>query len=133
MEKQEIFKDYFRLPLSRMYSKVFTWDSEMAFDFPLKMLYPFSPSLTDEDKDNIVSIINGEKSSKKLDLEGKFLKYIPENTTIYLFDKGIAVPFIIVRGWGSLTGVGGHRLDSEKASEIQNSFGEWIVEKLTEN
>jgi len=41
------------------------------------------------------------------------------------------LPFILIRGWGNLTGIGGYNFDSEKASKIQDDFRDWIIYKLT--
>ena len=40
------------------------------------------------------------------------------------------VQFILVRGWGTLTGVGGYNLSEEYASKIQDSLAEYIIDKL---
>lgn len=40
-------------------------------------------------------------------------------------------PFITIRGWGNLTGIGGYNFDGEKASKIQDDFRDWIIYKLT--
>lgn len=37
-------------------------------------------------------------------------------------------PFIEIRGWGRLTGP--EKLSCEEASDIQDEFGDWIVNKL---
>ena len=40
-------------------------------------------------------------------------------------------PFITIRGWGNLTGIGGHNLPAKKAAKIQDDFRDWIIYKLT--
>ena len=40
-------------------------------------------------------------------------------------------PFILIRGWGNLTGGGAYNLDAEYASKIQYSLAKFIVEKLS--
>lgn len=39
--------------------------------------------------------------------------------------------FITIRGWGGLTGIGGHNLDADTAAKIQDDFSVWIFYKLT--
>lgn len=39
--------------------------------------------------------------------------------------------FLIIRGWGYLTGVGGLNLPPEEAAKIQDGFGEWVALKLS--
>jgi hypothetical protein len=41
--------------------------------------------------------------------------------------------FITIRGWGNLTGIGGHHFDGEKASKIQDNFRDWLIYKLQKN
>lgn len=40
--------------------------------------------------------------------------------------------FILIRGWGNLTGIGAHNFSSEKASEIQDDFVKWLLYKICE-
>jgi hypothetical protein len=38
--------------------------------------------------------------------------------------------FILIRGWGNLTGIGAHNFSAEKAAKIQDDFKDWIIYKL---
>jgi hypothetical protein len=38
--------------------------------------------------------------------------------------------FIEIRGWGNLTGIGGHKFEAEKAAKIQDDFANWIMDTL---
>lgn len=40
--------------------------------------------------------------------------------------------FILIRGCGGLTGIGGHNFDSEKASKIQDDFVQYLLYKVCE-
>lgn len=40
-------------------------------------------------------------------------------------------PFILVRGWGKMVGIGGYNLDERWAAKIQDSLAEYIVNKLS--
>ena len=40
-------------------------------------------------------------------------------------------PFIMIRGWGRLTGMCAFHLDHDVARKIQDDFAEWILNKLT--
>lgn len=71
-------------------------------------------------KKNIVRKVNGEN----VELDIKF------NTgksaiTIYSGDT----PIMCIRGWGMLTGYP-FRMNIEEASQIQDAFRDWIIEKL---
>jgi len=37
---------------------------------------------------------------------------------------------ILIRGWGNLTGQGGHKLSAEEAANVQDTFAEFIVKQL---
>ena len=39
-------------------------------------------------------------------------------------------PIICMRGWGMLCGPGGHNLPAEQAAKIQDSFKEYIIQRL---
>lgn len=40
--------------------------------------------------------------------------------------------FILIRGWGNLTGIGAHNFSGEKAAKIQDDLVKWILYKLCE-
>jgi len=109
------FEHYYKVPFEcDDYSSRIVWseDFERAFDFDVK------------DKSihyKVVDILNGV-SSNKLKIE---LRH--EDGIIYCS----GMKFISIRGWGNLTGIGGHNLKEDKAEKIQDEFGKWIIEKLT--
>ena len=39
--------------------------------------------------------------------------------------------FIMIRGWGNLTGTGAHNFSEEKAAKIQDDLRDFIITKLT--
>jgi hypothetical protein len=39
--------------------------------------------------------------------------------------------FIVIRGWGNLTGCGSHNFSGEKAAQIQDDFRNWLIDKLS--
>lgn len=77
---------------------------------------------TDNDEVNkhIVDIINGES----LSIAGR--KFTHKDGEI--ISNGEV--WIIIRGWGNLTGTGAHHLSVEEASNIQDTFAEFIVNTL---
>lgn len=38
--------------------------------------------------------------------------------------------FILIRGWGGLTGIGGHNFSSKKAAKIQDDFVKYFLYKV---
>ena len=131
-DKVDFKKGYpFPLKIHNNFSvKVFTSTNSMAFDFPLRMLYPNGYTITDKVKVFILSVLNGEGDISRMGEELK-LRYQPDNSTIYVNIEGEEREFIIVRGWGNLTGAGGLNLPEKEAAEIQDAFGNYIVESLT--
>ncbi|MCK9416529.1 hypothetical protein M0Q97_07730 [Candidatus Dojkabacteria bacterium] len=119
------FKDYFKFPLVYDDGLVFTSDYGRAFDFPLHYLYPNAVNLTEESQQKIVELLNNPtiKFEPKTHLN---LRFDEDNAIIYQDDK----EFIIIRGWGHLTGCGALNLDGQTATKIQNEFAYYIVETL---
>jgi hypothetical protein len=73
------------------------------------------------------SVINSLNTVEHLPIEGEFT--INENKPTYIYRDN--VPFILIRGWGNLTGTGGHNFDHEKAAKIQDELRDWIISKLS--
>lgn len=121
------FKEAFKFPLSLTYGKVFTANHAMAFDFPHKILCGDEPfvKLSEDSQERLVDLLNGTGSKPKTKLD---LSY--ENGNIYITIDSIKSIFIVIRGWGFLTGTGGLHLDGEVAGKIQDDFAEYIITTL---
>lgn len=110
-----IHENYFKLPLKHdEYASFMVWteDNERAIDI-----------IRDDKKlqKDIIKTLNGEKDDFSIGI----LTY--ENGEI--FENGKIL--LRIRSWGNLTGIGGHNLPAKEAAAIQDSFAEWIIEKLT--
>lgn len=125
----EKFKNYFKFPLKMwddFYIKVFTDDDKMAFDWLV--------NIPDNIKFKILDIINGNES-----VSFKVPKVFRHEAGIIYCkflggsDEGKEIKFLRIRGWGMLTGTGGYHLDDNEAADIQDTFAEYIVEKLNGN
>lgn len=59
---------------------------------------------------------------------------IPKYLLTYNMEKGLISnglkPFIEIRGWGNLTGVGGYNFSHERAFKIQDDLANWLVDVL---
>lgn len=120
----ENFKNYFKFPLKYLEdhfmseAMVFTSDSHRAFDF----LFDDNGSGLKKD---IVKVLNGEKVHPSVK---------SRLGTNFEYDKGLLTVdssrILVIRGWGYLTGIGALNLDSTLAAEIQDEFGEYILNKL---
>lgn len=76
----------------------------------------------DKEQTNMINAINGVKQ-----LENKLLSFKHKEGYIIAND---VIKVILIRGWGNLTGIGGHKLSVEEASNVQDTFAEFIVEQL---
>lgn len=110
------FKEYFKFPLRQdEYAPFIVWtaDNERAFDFCIS------------DKEIMTKIMNvlsgdSEKRIQQIITHKDGILFIGDNK------------LLMIRSWGHLTGQGGGLgLSSERATEIQNEFCEWIIETLT--
>jgi hypothetical protein len=120
----EEFKKYYKFPLKMwkdFYSKVFTQENNMAFDW----LLPYGEKYNDL-KEKLLNKINGEE----VNINKTF--YHKEG---YIYARGevIDIKVALIRGWGMLTGGGGYNLPQEKAAEIQDAFAEYCVKALNKN
>lgn len=107
------FKDIYELPLEDQHGWIYDQKGNFVFQF-----------MIDDEKteEKILKVINGKENFKNLDLVFKHEKG-------QILDKS-GLPVILIRGWGNLTGTGAHNLPTEEAANIQDTFAEFIVERL---
>lgn len=128
MKREITFKEAYKFPLELFHGLVFTSDHDKAFDFANRFHCANPLQLTTESKEKIIAVINGDDRKLNIKLE---LSYSPEDGWIYAVHEGIKKQFILIRGWGMLTGIGGLNLDDETASKLQDEFANHIVNVLT--
>jgi hypothetical protein len=109
------YKDIYKFPLNKTYG---SWVYDQIDNFVFQFCY----NLEDEKEDRLINVINGNEK-----LTNPELSFKHEGGYI-LTNKDQKV--ILIRGWGNLTGVGGHNLPPEEAANIQDTFAEFIVEQL---
>lgn len=122
----EKFKNYFKFPLKMwedFYVKVFTADDKMAFDWMI--------NAPDDIKFKMLEVINGDRPA--MQKVPKLFRH--EAGVIYCkflggSDEGKEIMILRIRGWGMLTGTGGYHLDEDEAADVQDTFAEYIVDKL---
>ena len=107
------FRDLYTFPFHQCkYSSwVYDADSNFIFQFEFKDM---------DTREKTIQILNGELT------EYKRQNITSDCGEIFVDDK----PYILIRGWGNLTGTGGYNLDGEYAGRIQDTLAEYIVEKL---
>lgn len=117
------FKEVYKFPLKvDEYCPIITWtaNKQRAFDWCVDV----SP----EKQQELIDMLNGTKQH-----QFKY-KFYREGIEIYSENpifKG--KPILLIRGWGYLTSIGGLHLDVNTAAQIQDEFGDYIVEQLNKN
>lgn len=108
------YKDIYEFPLKKHQWGIHIWDNKG------QMVAQFHYN-DDELQQEILNVLNDVSKSPK------------PNKTFY-HEKGyIKVEnslIMLIRGWGNLTGIGGHNLSDEEAANVQDTFAEFIVNKL---
>jgi hypothetical protein len=117
------FKEAYKFPLSVLDGTVWTRDENMAFMFANNVLADDPHILSWHGQFNVVKSINGYEA----DLAPLELSYNPKDATISLNGK----TFLIIRGWGHLTGSGGLNLPEDTATRLQDEFAEYIIKQLS--
>jgi hypothetical protein len=124
IEEKEL--EFYTRPFHKYYSRISDKKSNFVFQFETRF-------------DSKGDYAEGELElqDKVLDsLNSKEHKPIPELNLIVQPIDPISIyngdrPFITIRGWGNLTGVGAHNFHPEKATKIQDNFRDWLIYKLT--
>lgn len=120
------WQDAWKLPLKFLYSKALDAKSNMAFDFASHLLSEGPVAqISKEDKQRLIDIVNGDKEPVKSNT------YSYEDGWIMFHQDGQKLPFLLIRGWGHLTGSGGLNLQPETAGRLQDEFAQYIISRLT--
>jgi hypothetical protein len=93
----------------------------------------------DRNIDNEVALV--APNTRNRSVEGDVREYFADTPILievakcesdfrHLEKDGERKEFILIRGWGNLTGTGSYNLDGEYAGKIQDTLAEYIVEKL---
>ena len=107
------YKDVYQLPLEENHGWIYDQKGNFVFQFMID---------NEKTEQKILDVINGKENFKNLDLVFK-------HEQGRIVDKS-GLPIILIRGWGNLTGTGAMNLSVEEASNIQNTFASFIVERL---
>ena len=107
------YKDVYELPLEENHGWIYDQKGNFVFQF-----------MIDDEKteQKILDVINGKENFKNLD-------FLFKHEQGQILDKS-GLPIILIRGWGNLTGTGAMNLSVEEASNIQDTFAIFIVERL---
>ena len=107
------YKEVYQLPLEDQHGWIYDQKGNFVFQFLID---------NEEMEKKLLDVINGKKNLTNLDL-------------VFKHEKGLIVDktgneVILIRGWGNLTGIGAMNLSVEEASNIQDTFANFIVERL---
>lgn len=107
------YKDVYQLPLEDNHGWIYDQKGNFVFQF-----------IIDDEKieQKILNVINGKENFKNPNI-------------VFKHEQGKIVdnsgsPIILIRGWGNLTGIGAMNLSAEEASNIQDTFANFIVKRL---
>ena len=110
------FRDIYKFPLVELgYSIGRVYDSGNNFVFQFNIE-------SKSTKEKLLKCINGE-----INLTNPHISFRYEDGFILDNDHN---KLILIRGWGNLTGIGAHNLSVEEAANIQDTFADFIVERL---
>jgi len=108
------FRDLYKFPFHQAKYGGWVYDANSNFIFE----FEFSNKETQE---KTIKILNNELLDyKRQDVTNEDGEILIDN-----------IPFILIRGWGNLTGVGAYNLNGKYAGKIQDSLQEFIIEKLS--
>ena len=105
---------------------VLTSDNDRAFDFYEDMTEGYVAS--NQLQKAVVDCLNSDEYHLLIE----DTSFIYKDAIISIVAKNNSPqPFIIIRGWGHLTGTGGLRLSESQAKQIQDEFAHFIIDKLS--
>ena len=107
------YKEVYQLPLEDQHGWIYDKKGNFVFQFLID---------NEEMEKKLLDVINGKKNLTNLDLVFK-------HEQGQVVDKS-GLPIILIRGWGNLTGTGAMNLSVEEASNIQDTFADFIDERL---
>lgn len=110
------------------YKKPFETDEYALYihDADYQTTAMFLMRIPQKDAERIIGALNSEER-----IPNKARLTVDPNDSGVILNKG--EKFIRIRGWGNLTGIGGHNLSAEEAVKIQDNFRDWIIWKLELN
>jgi hypothetical protein len=122
------YKDIYKFPLQK--SKFISW----VYDKKSNFVFQFEPKFINGDyaegwkefEQKVIDCLNSKTPLKTINKSN----FIHKNGEIFAVQGENKAHIITIRGWGNLTGIGGHNLPSEDAANIQDTFAEFIINTL---
>lgn len=104
------------------------WDAKGNFVFQFEGDFDEKGNYIEGFKELTEQIIFSLNDIKRTPIEG--LKLTLKNEIELHKDDKL---FILIRGWGNLTGIGGHNFSGEKSSKIQDDFITWLLHRVCQD
>jgi len=107
------YKEVYQLPLEDIHGWIYDQNENFVFQFSID---------NEETQNEILDVINGKNKLTNPNIS-------------FRHDRGGIIDntgreIILIRGWGNLTGTGAMNLSDKEASNIQDTFANFIVERL---
>ena len=104
------------------------YDAKGNFVFQFEGDYDDKGNYAEGYKELTEKIIFSLNSIEREPIDG--LKLILKNAIEIYKDEKL---FVLIRGWGNLTGIGAHNFSGEKASKIQDDFVKWFLHRVCQD
>jgi len=116
------WKDIYKLPFKDDFiDRKDGFRSKRIVDRKRQFVFQFM-SVEDDTQENILKVLNG------VDVHIKEIISFEHSEGQILTDKGDVI--MLIRGWGNLTGIGGHNLDYDEAANVQDTLADYIISRL---
>lgn len=113
------YKEIYKFPLSQ--HEIEDYVSYRVTDVDNQFVFQFTFGDTNKQK-LILKAINDESY-----LSNKELSFYHQDGYIF---TNTNQKVILIRGWGNLTGTGGHNLSGKEAANVQDTLADFIVKQL---
>lgn len=125
------YKDIYVFPLhkTKYSSQVYDAKGNFVFQFEPKFVNGEYLDGWEDFESEVIDCLNGSLS---MNYDGVFILKDGEIFAQKTDNKNV-VHIITIRGWGNLTGIGAHHLHEDEAANIQDTFAEFIINKLNLN
>ena len=107
------YKDVYKFPLKESYGRICDQKNNFVFQFIIS---------DEKTQVKMMNVINGTENFKNLGL-------LFQHKEGQIIEKS-GLPILLIRGWGNLTGAGAMNLSGEEASNIQDTFADFIVDRF---
>jgi hypothetical protein len=121
---------FYKQPFRRPKYGSWVYDANENFVFQFETKFNDKGDYAEGEKELQAAVINSINAENHQPIKELNLSVDKDDENCILNNDA---EFIIIRGWGNLTGVGANNFPAEKAAKIQDDFRDWLIRKLSEN